>query len=257
MTVGAAVRGLRHRGGRHRRARPWTRPAPEGSTDRAGRDAARHRRVRACAGRLPDEHIATPVLFLTARDATADKLDGLARGDDYVTKPFSIDELVARIRAVLRRPLRRPARGRRRLQFADLVVDRRHPRGVAGGEQPIVLTATEFKLLAFLMRQPAAGPVQGPDPRRGVGRRASRATPTSWRSTSRTCARRSTATTRRSSTPSGGSATRLREPRSVRLRRRLVVDHDGPGGRWAWPPWTSSPAALARTRISTAGWTTS
>jgi len=53
--------------------------------------------------RLRSEHIETPVLFLTAKDATADKLAGLARGDDYVTKPFSIDELVARIRAVLRR----------------------------------------------------------------------------------------------------------------------------------------------------------
>ena len=53
--------------------------------------------------RLRLERISTPILFLTARDATADKLAGLASGDDYVTKPFSIDELVARIRAVLRR----------------------------------------------------------------------------------------------------------------------------------------------------------
>ena len=60
----------------------------------------------------------TPVLFLTARDATADKLAGLAQGDDYVTKPFSIDELVARIRAVLRRtaPDGLPASGRLHLQ---------------------------------------------------------------------------------------------------------------------------------------------
>jgi two-component system OmpR family response regulator len=58
--------------------------------------------IEVCA-RLRDRGVRTPVLFLTARDATADKLAGLVHGDDYVTKPFSLDELVARIRAVLRR----------------------------------------------------------------------------------------------------------------------------------------------------------
>jgi two-component system, OmpR family, response regulator len=101
--------------------------------------------------RLRSEHIDTPVLFLTARDATVDKLAGLARGDDYVTKPFSIDELVARIRAVLRRtgPEDFPDGGR--LQFSDLVIDV-GTHEVWRGEHVIDLTATEFKLLHFLLR---------------------------------------------------------------------------------------------------------
>jgi two-component system OmpR family response regulator len=101
---------------------------------------------------LRDEHIATPVLFLTARDAGADKLEGLALGDDYVTKPFSIEELVARIRAVLRRsgPL---AGDERRIRFADLTVDA-DTREVWRGGEPVELTPTEFKLLAFLMANP-------------------------------------------------------------------------------------------------------
>ncbi|MFD1147180.1 response regulator transcription factor [Saccharothrix hoggarensis] len=91
-----------------------------------------------------------PVVFLTARDATEDKITGLtAGGDDYVTKPFSIEELVVRVRAVLRRT--RPGEWPgERLRFADLEVDedahtvRRH------GE-PIDLTPTEFKLLRYLV----------------------------------------------------------------------------------------------------------
>ncbi len=63
--------------------------------------------------RLRAEDIRTPVMFLTARDAAPDKLAGLALGDDYVTKPFSIDELVARIRAVLRRTTLEDGSGRR------------------------------------------------------------------------------------------------------------------------------------------------
>ena len=65
----------------------------------------------------------TPVLFLTARDTSGDKLAGLAVGDDYVTKPFSIDELVARIRAVLRRTMPDGSDPDGRLRFADLIMD--------------------------------------------------------------------------------------------------------------------------------------
>jgi two-component system OmpR family response regulator len=100
--------------------------------------------------RLQEEHVITPVLFLTARDTTADKVAGLSRGDDYVTKPFSIDELVARIRAVLRRtgPEGPPEEGR--LRFADLVVDER-THEVWRHDTPIELTATEFNLLVYLL----------------------------------------------------------------------------------------------------------
>jgi two-component system OmpR family response regulator len=101
--------------------------------------------------RLRSEQVTTPVLFLTARDATADKLAGLAEGDDYVTKPFSIDELVARIRAVLRRTGPDDAHDEGRLRFSDLVVDV-GTHEVWRGDHPIELTATEFKLLHFLLR---------------------------------------------------------------------------------------------------------
>jgi two-component system OmpR family response regulator len=101
--------------------------------------------------RLRADDIGTPILFLTARDATADKLIGLAAGDDYVTKPFSIDELVARIRAVLRRTAADDSLDEVRLGLADLVVDvATHE--VWRGEHPVDLTATEFNLLLYLLR---------------------------------------------------------------------------------------------------------
>ena len=92
------------------------------------------------------------VVFLTARDATEDKINGLTLGgDDYVTKPFSVEELVARVRAVLRRTNGSgPGAGSSRLAFADLELDE-DTREVWRGTQPIELTATEFKLLRYLM----------------------------------------------------------------------------------------------------------
>ncbi len=91
------------------------------------------------------------VVFLTARDATEDKISGLTLGgDDYVTKPFSVEELVARVRAVLRRTNGGPGAGSSRLTFADLELDE-DTREVWRGDEPIELTATEFKLLRYLM----------------------------------------------------------------------------------------------------------
>ncbi|HWI05230.1 MAG TPA: response regulator transcription factor, partial [Acidimicrobiales bacterium] len=90
------------------------------------------------------------VVFLTARDATEDKVNGLTLGgDDYVTKPFSVEELVARVRAVLRRTGSGPGAGSSRLTFADLELDE-DTREVWRGDEPIELTATEFKLLRYL-----------------------------------------------------------------------------------------------------------
>ena len=105
------------------------------------------------ARRLVSDGEKIPILFLTARDATEDKIRGLTLGgDDYVTKPFSLDELIARVRAVLRRsngPVERSAR----LAFADLEMDEEtHEVWRAGNE--IELTATEFKLLRFLLQNP-------------------------------------------------------------------------------------------------------
>jgi two-component system OmpR family response regulator len=100
--------------------------------------------------RLTDRGARTSVLFLTARDATEDKVRGLTiGGDDYVTKPFSLEELVARIRAVLRRT-RATGEDHERLRFGDLELDE-GSHEVRRGERPIELTATEFNLLRFLM----------------------------------------------------------------------------------------------------------
>ncbi|MEU5883819.1 response regulator transcription factor [Spirillospora sp. NPDC047279] len=91
-----------------------------------------------------------PVVFLTARDATEDKIKGLTvGGDDYVTKPFSLEELIARIRAVLRRTRPRD-RDRARLAFADLEIDEDTYEVRRGGDL-VDLTPTEFKLLRYLV----------------------------------------------------------------------------------------------------------
>ncbi|GII94816.1 response regulator transcription factor [Sinosporangium siamense] len=90
-----------------------------------------------------------PVLYLTARDATEDKVAGLALGDDYVTKPFSLEEVLARIRAVLRRTrgdLELPAR----LQIADLEMDEESHQVWKAG-RAVRLSPTEFKLLHYFM----------------------------------------------------------------------------------------------------------
>jgi two-component system OmpR family response regulator len=103
--------------------------------------------LEVCA-RLRAQGIRVPVVFLTARDATEDKITGLTvGGDDYVTKPFSLDELIARVRAVLRRT--RPDTEENRLGYADLVIDEDAHEARRGGE-PMDLTPTEFKLLRYL-----------------------------------------------------------------------------------------------------------
>jgi two-component system OmpR family response regulator len=100
--------------------------------------------------RLADQRERVPVLFLTARDATSDRVRGLTLGgDDYVTKPFSLEELVARIRAILRRTRESEDRGAR-LVFSDLEMDDDlHQVRRAG--RTIDLTATEYNLLRFLL----------------------------------------------------------------------------------------------------------
>jgi len=101
-------------------------------------------------GRLAAAGDRVPILFLTARDATEDKVRGLTMGaDDYVTKPFSLEELVARVRAILRRT-GASAPGSGRLRFADLELDE-ETHEVWRGDRPIDLSPTEFNLLRFLM----------------------------------------------------------------------------------------------------------
>ncbi len=96
----------------------------------------------------------TPVLFLTAKDAVADRVAGLtAGGDDYVTKPFSLEEVVARLRSLVRRALVTGTAGANRLVVGDLVMDEDSHEVRRGGVE-ISLTATEFELLRYLMRNP-------------------------------------------------------------------------------------------------------
>ncbi|HWC80936.1 MAG TPA: response regulator transcription factor [Pseudonocardiaceae bacterium] len=93
-----------------------------------------------------------PVLFLTARDAAEDKITGLTiGGDDYVTKPFSLEEVIARVNAVLRRTRGAPEQGEAPLRYADLElhVDSHE---VRRSDKLIQLSPTEFKLLHYLMR---------------------------------------------------------------------------------------------------------
>jgi two-component system OmpR family response regulator len=94
-----------------------------------------------------------PIVFLTARDTTEDKVEGLSLGDDYVTKPFSVEELMARVGAILRRAKEITAGDPSILQLADLVmhVDTHE---VWRREVPIDLTATEFNLLHYLLENP-------------------------------------------------------------------------------------------------------
>ena len=95
-----------------------------------------------------------PVLLLTAKDAVEDRIAGLsAGGDDYVTKPFSLEELVLRLRGLLRRTGVSVEGNHSQIVVGDLVLDEDSHEVTRGGE-PIVLTSTEFELLRFLMRNP-------------------------------------------------------------------------------------------------------
>ena len=105
--------------------------------------------------RLREQRIDTPVLFLTARDSAEDKVAGLTvGGDDYVTKPFSLEEVVARVHAILRRTdAGGAAQASGKLSFADLELDEdSHEVRKAG--QPVALSPTEFKLLRYVLLNP-------------------------------------------------------------------------------------------------------
>ncbi len=102
--------------------------------------------------KLREEHPQLPVLLLTAKDAVEDRIAGLtAGGDDYVTKPFSIEEVVLRLRALLRRTGVTTVDSGAQLVVGDLVLDEDSHEVTRAGE-PISLTSTEFELLRFMMR---------------------------------------------------------------------------------------------------------
>ncbi|GAB1816567.1 response regulator transcription factor [Mycobacterium sp. MUNTM1] len=102
--------------------------------------------------KLREENPQLPVLLLTAKDAVEDRIAGLtAGGDDYVTKPFSIEEVVLRLRALLRRTGVTTVDSGAQLVVGDLVLDEDSHEVTRAGE-PISLTSTEFELLRFMMR---------------------------------------------------------------------------------------------------------
>lgn len=105
-------------------------------------------------GRLRRELPDVPVLFLTAKDAVQDRIAGLtAGGDDYVTKPFSLEEIGARLRGLIRRSGTVDRRTASVLVVGDLALNEDSHEVTRGGEF-LHLTATEFELLRFLMRNP-------------------------------------------------------------------------------------------------------
>jgi DNA-binding response OmpR family regulator len=113
-----------------------------GLPDADGRDVCQALRARGCL---------SPVLFLTARDGVTDRLSGFsAGGDDYVSKPFHFDEVVARLRALLRRSGADPS-----VELGELRLDPVAHAMTSGGRE-VALTPTEFRLLATLAAQPGA-----------------------------------------------------------------------------------------------------
>jgi len=104
--------------------------------------------------RLHAQNPELPVLLLTAKDAVEDRIAGLAAGgDDYVTKPFSLEEVVLRLRGLLRRTGIATSQDSSRIVVGDLVLDEDSHEVTRAGE-PITLTSTEFELLRFLMHNP-------------------------------------------------------------------------------------------------------
>ena len=142
-----------------------------------------------------------PMIMLTARDSEIDKVVGLELGaDDYVTKPYSTRELVARMRAVLRRRGGEPEEAAPgALEAGPVRMDvERHT--VTVGGQPVPLPLKEFELLEMLLRQRRPGAHARAADRPGVGRATTSATPRRWTSTSSGCGPRSSPTPARRGT---------------------------------------------------------
>jgi DNA-binding response OmpR family regulator len=147
--------------------------------------------------RIRAEDPDVPVIFLTAKDSVEDRIGGLtAGGDDYVTKPFSLEEVIARLRALLRRSGAALARSDSTLVVGDLTLDEDSHEVRRGGVE-IQLTGHRVRATPLPDAQTAASAQQGPDPGSGLELRLRRPRQTSSSSTFPTSARRSTPTVRR------------------------------------------------------------
>ncbi|MBV8713429.1 MAG: response regulator transcription factor [Chloroflexi bacterium] len=110
--------------------------------------------IEVCRRLRADDANGVPVLMLTARDTTADRVTGLDIGaDDYLAKPFAYEELLARVRALLRRARPAPSTDADTLTYADLHVDLK-TRDVRRADRAVQLTAQEFNLLSYFLRHP-------------------------------------------------------------------------------------------------------
>ncbi|MBP0457050.1 response regulator transcription factor [Streptomyces montanisoli] len=128
--------------------------AGEGGAGGAGGAVAQAPDARAVLRRLRTELPQVPVLFLTTRDGVEERIAGLtAGGDDYVTKPFSLEDVVGRLRGLIRRSGVATVRSESMLVVGDLTLDEDSHDVTRGGDS-IHLTATEFELLRYLMRNP-------------------------------------------------------------------------------------------------------
>jgi len=126
-----------------------------------------------------------PILMLTAKDAVADRVEGLDAGaDDYLVKPFDLEELLARVRALLRRA--KPEEGPELISFADLHLDTGTHQAFRGSRE-ITLTAKEYELLELFLRHPRQVLTRSTT---GYGDTTSAARATSSKSTCATCVKR-------------------------------------------------------------------
>ena len=188
---------LRYEGWEVRQAHTGSKAVAAAKRVRPGRGRARHdaARLRRPGGAAPDARAPTPAypsLFLTARDSVEDRVAGLtAGGDDYVTKPFSLEEVVARLRALMRRAGAHAHRPAARAHRGRPDPRRGQPRGVPRRRGDLA-DRDRVRAAPLPDAQPAAGAEQGARSSTGSGTTTSAARPTSSSSTSPTCARRST-----------------------------------------------------------------
>ena len=219
---------------------------------RARLDAARPVRHRAvpAAARAARDASALPIIMLTARGEESERVRGLATGaDDYIVKPFSVPELIARVRALLRRAA--PERVADVLDAGDIELDREKKRVSRGGRE-VDLGPTEFRLLEFLMERPGPRVLARAAARRRLGLARSISTSAPSTCMSAACARRSTAAARPTrSAPCAAPAMRSTTASAARRRESGLSSSITTSVEFALPdPEERSNGSGPRTRLT-------